>query len=64
MEEMPYLDLAVISVTLDRATGRVDLNHEGMNYLEAIGCLTVALNQIQETPFEIEFDDWSEDEED
>ena len=63
MEEMPELDIEVISVTLDRTTGRVDLNHEGMNYLEAIGVLTVALNQLQETPFELELEDWSDEDE-
>lgn len=59
-EELPELDIAVISVTLDRMTGEIEVNHEGMNYLEAIGVLTVALNQIQDEPF---FADWSEDEE-
>lgn len=58
--EFPDLGIEVISVTLDRVTGRVELNHEGMNYLEAIGVLTVALNQLQETPFDLEYDDESE----
>lgn len=60
--ELPDLDMDVISVTLDRISGRVAVNYEGMNYLEAIGVLTVALNQVQETPFELELEDWSNDE--
>lgn len=60
MDEMPDLDIEVISITLDRTTGRVELNHDGVNYLEAIGVLTVALNQLQETPFDLEYDDESE----
>lgn len=61
---MPDLDMAIISITLDRTTGRVELNHEGMNYLEAIGCLTVAQNQLQETPFELEYEGADDDESD
>ena len=59
-EELPELELSIITIVLNRDTGEVEVNHEGMNYLEAIGVLTVALNQIQDEPF---FADWSEDEE-
>lgn len=57
-EELPELDISVISIVLHRETGEVEVNYEGMNYLEAIGVLTVALNQVQEDPL---FADWSDD---
>lgn len=61
-EELPELDISIISIVLHRETGEVEVNYEGMNYLEAIGILTVALNQVQEDPL---FADWSdEDDED
>jgi hypothetical protein len=55
-EEMPDLLIEVLTITLDRQSGRVSVDYQGMNYLEAIGLLTVALNQIQEVPFEIEME--------
>lgn len=61
MDEMPEISLEIMSITLDRTTGAVEVDYQGMNYLEAIGVLTVALNQIQDEPL---FADWSEDEED
>lgn len=57
---MPELEIEVLTVTLNRQTGAVDVDYQGMNYLEAIGVLTVALNQVQDTPY---FADWSDDEE-
>lgn len=57
-EELPELELSIITIVLNRDTGEVEVNHEGMNYLEAIGVLTVALNQVQDEPL---FVDWSED---
>lgn len=63
MSGMPELDVAVITLVLDRKSGRVEVNYDGMNYLEAIGVLTVGLNQVKETPFEIELE-WDDDEED
>ncbi len=64
MEGFEGLDIEVISITLDRGTGRVELNHEGMNYLEAIGVLTVALNQLQETPFDLEEEEYEDESDD
>lgn len=61
LTDMPELLMEVLTVTLDRQTGKVDVDYQGMNYLEAIGCLTVALNKLQETPFELELEDWMED---
>lgn len=63
MDEMPELLLDILTITLDRQTGRVVVDHQGMNYLEAIGVLTVALNQIQDTPFELELSDMEDDDE-
>ncbi len=63
MTEMPELDIEVITVTLDRMSGLVSLDYSGMNYLEAIGVLTVALNQIQEVPFDLEYESEYEDDE-
>lgn len=60
MEELPELDMAILTVVLDRMTGEVEVNYEGMNYLEAIGILSVALNQVQDEPLE-EWDDEDED---
>lgn len=62
-DEMPEFDFDVISITLHRATGRVELNHEGMNYLEAIGVLTVAMNQLQDQPFDDYDEEYDDDEE-
>lgn len=63
MEGMPDLQIDVLAVTLDRVTGRVELDYQGINYLEAIGMLTVALNQIQEVPFDLD-NEYMEDEDD
>lgn len=63
-EQLPDLQMDIITITLDRDTGRVEVDYQGMNYLEAIGCLTVALTQVQEIPFEMDFEDWSDDESD
>lgn len=56
MEEMPELHIEVLTVTLDRMSGHVAVDYAGMNYLEAIGVLTVALNLIQDVPFEMEME--------
>ena len=61
MEEMPDLQMDIITITLDRMSGRVEVDHQGFNYLEAIGALTVALNQVQDTPFELEYSGEDED---
>lgn len=63
MEEMPELMMDVLTVTLDRITGRVEVDHQGLNYLEAIGMLTVALNLVQDTPLDYEYSDMEEDDE-
>ena len=52
MEEMPELDMDILTVTLHRLSGQVEVDYQGMNYLEAIGVLTVALNQVQDTPYD------------
>lgn len=60
-EELPELDLAILTVVLNRTTGEVEVNYEGMNYLEAIGLLVVGRNQVQDDCLE----EWEyEDEED
>lgn len=63
-DEMPDLMMEVMTVTLDRVTGRVEVDYQGMNYLEAIGALTVALNIVQDTPYELEFEGADDDEAD
>lgn len=60
---MPELMMDVLTVTLDRITGRVEVDHQGLNYLEAIGMLTVALNLVQDTPLDYEYSDMEEDDE-
>lgn len=63
MEEMPELDIDVITVILHRQTGQVEVNHDGMNYLEAIGVMTVALHKVEDDNHPI-YTDWSDDDED
>ncbi len=65
-EELPEVYMSVCTVVLDRMTGQVEVNYEGMNYLEAIGILVVARNQVEETAFGIEVSfepegDWDEE---
>ena len=62
MDEMPDLQVDILTVTLDRVTGKVEVDFQGLNYLEAIGILTVALNQVQDEPFALEYE--SENDED
>lgn len=66
MDEAAFdgLDIEVLTITLNRTTGAVEVNHEGMNYLEAIGVLTVALNQVQDTPFDLAYHSEDDDDED
>lgn len=61
MTENP-LNISILTVVYDRDTGQVEVNWDGMNYLEAIGALTVAMNEVQESPFFDAFE--SEDDED
>lgn len=61
MEEMPDLDIAYVTLRLDRQTGRVEVDYQGMNYLEAIGVITVGLHQVEDTPIFLE---WEMDDED
>lgn len=61
---MPDLQMDIITITLDRMSGRVEVDHQGMNYLEAIGALTVALNMVQDTPFELEYEGAEDPDED
>ena len=63
-EAMDDLQLEVITVTFDRVTGSVGFDHTGLNYLEAIGALTVALNMIQDEPFDLADEDGDDDNED
>lgn len=60
--EMPYLNLGILSITFDRDTDEVEVHFDGVNYLEALSLLTIAKNQIMDTPYEGEEDE-DEDEE-
>ena len=62
MDEMPDLQVDILTVTLDRVTGRVEVDFQGLNYLEAIGMLTVALNQVQDEPFALEYESENDEE--
>lgn len=55
------LDIDVLTITLNRTTGQVEVDHQGLNYLEAIGMLTVALNMVQDTPFELQYSEGDDD---
>ena len=59
---MPDLQVEVLTVTLDRVTGKVEVDFQGLNYLEAIGILTVALNQVQDEPFALEYESENDEE--
>jgi hypothetical protein len=61
-DAMDDLQMEVITITLDRTTGRVGIDHEGVNYLEAIGMLTVGLNLLQDQPFDYDYGDDDDDE--
>lgn len=62
MDEMPDLQVDILTVTLDRVTGKVEVDFQGLNYLEAIGILTVALNQVQDEPFALEYESENDEE--
>lgn len=61
-EAMDDLQVEVMTITLDRVTGGVGYDHTGLNYLEAIGMLTVALNMLQDEPFNLYNGDDDDDE--
>lgn len=60
-DEMPTLNIFVITVAWDYDTGEVTVDSTGLNKMEAIGLLDTALDKVRNDAFWAEMDEYDEE---